>query len=85
MVLIFLNLKNCIRGSYLAMSSISRGITSLKNLKTVLILNDTVRYTDKPIDKNLAITINDGQFSWDAGRSSRYVNLFPHFEFISLY
>ncbi|KAK0082416.1 hypothetical protein PV325_010425 [Microctonus aethiopoides] len=74
LVLIFLNLKNCIRGSYFAMSSISRGIASLKNLKTVLILNDTVRYTDKPIDKNLAITINDGQFSWDAGRSSNLLD-----------
>lgn len=53
------------------MSSISHGLASLNKLKTVLILKDTDRYTDKPIDKNYAITINSGHFSWDYNNDKR--------------
>ncbi|XP_034940378.1 multidrug resistance-associated protein 9-like isoform X2 [Chelonus insularis] len=69
-VLIFLHLKHCIRSSWLAMCSISHGVASLNKLKSVLILKDADRFTDKPIDKNFAITINCGHFSWDCDQSS---------------
>ncbi|XP_043289831.1 ATP-binding cassette sub-family C member 12-like isoform X2 [Venturia canescens] len=65
LVLILINLKYCIRNSWLAMSSISRGIISLNKLKAVLTLKDTDRFTDRPIDKNLAVTINHGHFTWE--------------------
>ncbi|XP_015127740.1 multidrug resistance-associated protein 9 [Diachasma alloeum] len=69
LVLILLNLKHCVRSSWLAMSSISRGVASLNKLKAILILKDTNRFTDKPIDRNLAIAINGGTFTWSQDNS----------------
>ncbi|XP_046423906.1 ATP-binding cassette sub-family C member 12-like isoform X1 [Neodiprion fabricii] len=65
LVILLINLKQCVRSSWLAMSSISRGSTSLNKLKTVLMLKEADRYPDKPIDKNLAITVNRGNFKWE--------------------
>ncbi|XP_011301342.1 multidrug resistance-associated protein 9 isoform X2 [Fopius arisanus] len=70
LVLILLNLKHCVRSSWLAMSSISRGVASLNKLKAILILKDNNRFTDKPIDRNLAIAINGGHFSWAQDNST---------------
>lgn len=70
LVLIFLNVKHSLRSSWLAVSSISRGIAALNKLKFILMLKDAERYTDKPIDKNLAITINNGHFTWDTENST---------------
>ncbi|XP_048504960.1 ATP-binding cassette sub-family C member 12-like isoform X2 [Athalia rosae] len=64
LVILLINLKQCVRSSWLAMSSISRGITSLNKLKAVLTLKEADRYPDKPIDRNLAMTINRGNFKW---------------------
>ncbi|XP_063982837.1 ATP-binding cassette sub-family C member 5-like isoform X2 [Diachasmimorpha longicaudata] len=69
LVLILLNLKYCVRSSWLAMSSISRGVASLNKLKAILILQETNRFTDKPIDRNLAIAINGGNFTWSQDNS----------------
>ncbi|XP_057332166.1 ATP-binding cassette sub-family C member 11-like isoform X1 [Microplitis mediator] len=74
LILILINLKHCVRSSWLAMSSISHGLASLNKLKTVLILKDCDRYTDKPIDKNYAITINSGHFSWDYNNNKRHTS-----------
>ncbi|XP_015584706.1 multidrug resistance-associated protein 9 isoform X2 [Cephus cinctus] len=69
LVLLLINLKHCIRNSWLSMSSISRGVTSLHKLKTILTLKDTERYPDKPIDRSLAVTINHGNFTWVKDKS----------------
>ncbi|XP_012284060.1 multidrug resistance-associated protein 9 isoform X2 [Orussus abietinus] len=64
LALLLINVKHCTRSSWLAMSGFSRGITSLNKLKTILTMREAERFPDKPIDKNLAIAINWGNFTW---------------------
>ncbi|KAJ8667142.1 hypothetical protein QAD02_008804 [Eretmocerus hayati] len=64
MVLFLINLKNCIRTSWTALSGISKGLAFLNKLKSVFILPKADRFVEKPIDKTLAIAIQSGNFTW---------------------
>ncbi|OXU29329.1 hypothetical protein TSAR_006531 [Trichomalopsis sarcophagae] len=69
LVLFLVNLKHCIRTSWMALSSISRGLAFLNKLKTILILQEADRFLDKPIDRNFAIIIHNGHFTWSKSKA----------------
>ncbi|XP_058795165.1 ATP-binding cassette sub-family C member 12-like isoform X2 [Phymastichus coffea] len=81
LVLFLINLKQCIRASWTALSSISRGLAFLNKLKAILILQETERYLDKPIDRNFAVIVRNGHFTWAkskplAGQASKRASRF---------
>ncbi|XP_014203938.1 multidrug resistance-associated protein 5-like [Copidosoma floridanum] len=74
LVLFLVNLKQCVRTSWMALSSISRGLAFLNKLKSILILQEADRFLDKPIDRNFAIIINNGHFSWSSKNRPKSAN-----------
>ncbi|KAL7290173.1 hypothetical protein TKK_0015884 [Trichogramma kaykai] len=64
LVLFLVNLKLCIRTSWMALSSISRGLSFLNKLKEILTLQEPDKFYEKPIDKNYSVIIHNGNFTW---------------------
>ncbi|XP_033610700.1 multidrug resistance-associated protein 5 isoform X5 [Cryptotermes secundus] len=66
LALFFYHMKNSLFRFWLGIKTISDVLPSLERFKAVMLLNETNKFTEKPINRLMAVNISNASFVWDS-------------------